>query len=67
MTLRQRIELQSGSVYAFVRQFGFSVPALYGVLRRKRSISKAMLAKLETVLGGDVPGMFDEDGVLLRK
>lgn len=67
MTLRQRIELQSGSVYAFVRQFGFSVPILYGVLTRKRAASKRTLDRLSDVLGMDVSSFFDGDGVLVQK
>ena len=67
MTLKEKIESLDGTVYRFTQRRGFSIPALYGILRRKRSISKGMLAKLESVLGGDVPDLFDEDGVLIQK
>ena len=67
MTLRQRIELQSGSVYAFVRQFGFSVPVLYGVLTRKRAASKRTLNQMSQALGEDVGRFFDSDNVLVEK
>jgi hypothetical protein len=67
MTLRQRIEMQSGTVYAFVRQFGFSVPILYGVLTRKRAASTKTLDQLSQALGLDARSFFDDDGVLVQK
>ena len=67
MTLKEISESLDGTVYRFTQRRGFSIPALYGILRRKRSVSKGMLAKLESVLGGDVPDLFDEDGVLIQK
>ena len=67
VTLKEKIEGRTGSVYRFTKEFGLSVPAVYGILRRKRAISRKMLLRLEGILGAEVRGMFDDDGVLVQK
>ncbi len=67
MTLRERIERHSGTIFRFSRETRIHETALYGLLRRKRAVSRGVLGTLKNTLGDDVVEFFDEDGVLIRK
>lgn len=66
-TLKEKIEAHSGTVYRFSRETRIHETALYGLLGRKRAVSKGILGTLRNTLGDDVVEFFDEDGVLIRK
>lgn len=67
MTLKEKIEAHSGTVYRFSQETQIHETALYGLLGRKRAVSKGILGTLKNTLGNDVVEFFDEDGVLIRK
>jgi hypothetical protein len=67
MTLKEQIVAHSGTVYRFSKETKIHETALYGLLRRKRAVSKGILGTLKGTLGNDVVDCFDEDGVLLQK
>ena len=67
MTLKEKIEAHSGTVYRFSRETRIHEAALYGLLGRKRAVSRGILGTLKDTLGSDVVEFFDEDGVLLQK
>ena len=67
MTLRERIERHSGTIFRFSRETRIHETALYGLLGRKRAVSRGVLGTLKNTLGDDVVELFDEDGVLLKK
>jgi hypothetical protein len=67
MTLRQKLEEHSGSVYGFGRDHGINASTLYNIVRRKRAASAGVMETLQRTLGEDVKTLFDEDGILLEK